>query len=110
MKRLNEEEFETMKWALNFKQLEEIQAQGPLVLNKQQAIDPLIESIKLTNENRTQWKEVLEKGVEEEKVKEMLKTCLKNSEIRNSEETELLNKLENDTSEYEIWFMKGNRG
>ena len=108
MKRLNEKEFEVMKEALSIKQLEEIGMKGSIELNKQQMIDTLKDDIRIQNELRENMMNNLENA--DEKVREMMTTCINNGEIIIKEQTELLNKLENDSEDYLQGFMKGTRG
>lgn len=107
MKRLNEKEWEIMKDALSFKQLEEIQMKGSLTLNKKQMLEALIESNKEVNEYVL--KQVKEENVQDE-YKEMVRDMRRKAIQHIEENTKLFTKIINDKEDYEVSFMKGNRG
>ena len=82
--------------------------EGRLILNKQQAIDTLKEDIRVGKETYEHMMANIDK-VEDANVREQMETCLRNGELRNKEEQELIDRLEKDDNEYEIGFVKGER-
>ena len=108
MKRLEMKDWEILHWALDIKQLEEIQEKGTLTLDKQGAIDTLKRSLKLGAEVRKQMEVNLQNLTEKER--EMVQQIITNGIERDKDEAELLERLEKDTEDYLIGFMKGDRG
>lgn len=108
MKKLNNEEWEVLHWALSVKQIEEIQEKGFLNLTREQAIETLKESLELGKTTRENVLATIVQCTDEQK--EMINKIIEGSQQREKEEKELLEKLENDKDEYLIGFMKGTRG
>lgn len=109
MKRLNEKDFEIMKWSLTGEQLNEIREKGMITLNKQQMIETLNKEIKGTKEMQIEVEKNIDK-TDDAMVKDMMNKCLEGGTLRINEMQELLNKLENDNEDYLQGFMKGDRG
>lgn len=104
MKRLNQKEWEVMRDALSVKQLEKVQLEGMLLLNKQEMIDALKRSNKEVKEI------VLDnlKNITDE-YKDVREKLEKNGKLHIEKNTKLLNKLENDNNDYEVSFLKGGK-
>ena len=109
MKRLNEEEFETMKWALNNEQLEEIRSKGRIQLNKEQMLDTLNNEIEKTSNALIEYSNYYNNTTNDDE-KELMNKCLEGARIRVNDMQQLFNKLENDNEDYLQIFLKGNRG
>lgn len=107
MKRLNEKEWEIMRDALSIKQMEQVQRDGAMTLNKKQMIERLMEDVEEINKNILM--EVKVENVEEQ-YKDMVTTIRANSIKHIEEDLRLFTKLVNDNEEYSFSVMKGTRG
>lgn len=102
MKKLNQSEWEIVKYALSIEQVEKIQKEGSLKMDKEDIIKTLEGNIKDIKE---QVLSILE-AIEDKDIREKLE---KNGNSQIEENEKLIEKLQNDISNYEAYFIRGGK-
>lgn len=102
MKKLNQNEWEIVKYALSIEQVEKIQKEGSLKMDKEDIIKTLEGNIKDIKE---QVLSILE-AIEDKDIREKLE---KNGNSQIEENEKLIEKLQNDISNYEAYFIRGGK-